>query len=81
MANEGTTVRGYKNSNGQINLGRTVPERRGSDHRQYVYVMHCPNCVRNYGANGSDIHDRKCPFCQGGKLGEPLDGNEFDWRP
>ena len=80
MPNKGTTHRGFLNPNRQTNLGRTNPARLGSDHYQYVYVMQCRDCNQNYGANGSDIHDRKCPFCQGGKLGEPLGGDECSWR-
>jgi hypothetical protein len=26
-----------------------------------------------YGVNGSDIHDRQCPSCQGGETGLPLE--------
>ena len=81
MANKGTTVRGYENRNGQVNLGRTDPVRSGSGSNQYVYVLHCPCCGRNYGSNGADIFQRKCPSCQGGKAGEPLVGDEYDWRP
>ena len=81
MAGKGWTNPGSENHNGQINLGITNPPRDGSDHLQKVYVMHCPECVCNYGANGSDIHLRKCPCHQGGKPGEPLLGDEPDWRP
>ena len=62
MAGKGWTDPGSVNRNDQMNLGPTNPLRRGSDHGQYVYVMHCPVCERNYGANGSDIWQRKCPF-------------------
>ena len=61
-----TTERGYENRNGQINLGVTAPPRHGTDRGQYVYVMHCPVCARNYGVNGSDIFERKCPTHLGG---------------
>ena len=85
MASKGSTEPGYVNRNGQINLGRTNPRRRGSDHLQYVYVMHCPVCVYNYGANGSDIHLRLCPnHWQDGRIGmpgEPLQGDEWALRP
>ena len=83
MEGKGWTNPGSKNRNCQINLGRTNPPRRGSDHNNDVFVMHCPVCIRNYGANGSDIHLRLCPnhFERGqkGKPGEPLQGDEFDW--
>ena len=80
MTGKGWTEPGSVNRNGQINLGPTCPRRHGSDHGQYVYVIHCPDCKRNYGANGSDIWDRKCPFHQEGRSGEPLQGDEPDWR-
>ena len=81
MLGEGWTNPGCKNQNCQINLGRTSPPRRGSGHLQNVYVMHCPCCELNYGANGADIWLRKCPFHQEGKPGEPFQGDEVDWRP
>ena len=81
MAGKGWTDPCSKNYNGQINLGLANPPRRGSDHLQYIYVMHCPACVQNYGANGSDIWQRKCPHHQGGARGELLQGTEREWRP
>ena len=62
-----TTDAGYLNPNGQTVVRRT--DLRGTDHRQYIYVLRCTNCRFEYGANGSDIHDRKCPRCQGGAPG------------
>lgn len=59
-----STAVGYVNSNNQRNMGRT--ELRGTDHEQYLYKMHCDNCGHVYHANGSDIHLKKCPHCQGG---------------
>jgi hypothetical protein len=64
-----TTVKGYINRNRQINLGRVEPLTRGTDHEQYVYKILCGHCGKDYGANGSDIFQRKCPSCQGGKPG------------
>lgn len=74
---KGTTRVGYKNRNGQKNLGRTVPPRAGNDYGQYVYIMRCLKCGKNYGANGSDIFQRKCPFHQGGKPGLKLFAGEM----
>jgi hypothetical protein len=65
-----TTRPGYTNSNGQTVIEPTGL--RGTDHMQYVYALRCGRCNRDYGANGSDIHIRKCPFCQGGAPGLPL---------
>ena len=78
---KGSTDPGYVNRNCQINLGRTDPARQGSDHGQYVYVMHRPKCGTNYGANGTDIFQRKCPNCQQGAPGLPLMGDEVNWQP
>jgi hypothetical protein len=64
---KGTTVTGYGNLNGQATIRDT--QLPGTDHLQYIYQLACSHCGHNYGANGSDIHDRKCPKCQGGKPG------------
>jgi len=72
----GTTEPRFKNRNGQINLGRTDPARTGTDKFQFVYIMRCPICGKNYGSNGSDIFQRKCPCHQGGKAGPPLQPQE-----
>src|SRR3954469_1026027 len=63
----GTTIPGYKNRNGQVVVWNT--ELPGTDHLQFIYKLGCSNCGAVYGANGSDIHDRKCPECQGGASG------------
>lgn len=70
MAREdkGTTRIGFINRNRQVNIRSTgLP---GSDHRQTIYVLQCQPCGEAYGANGSDIHLRRCPACQGGRPGE-----------
>ena len=65
-----STKIGFKNRNGQENLGCTgLP---GTDHCQLVYHLKCTKCGAEYGANGSDIHIRKCPKCGGGKPGLAL---------
>lgn len=59
-----TTEVGYHNRNGQINIRPLgIP---GTDHGQSLYQLACTHCGTNYAANGSDIHLRKCPLCQGG---------------
>ena len=72
-----TTVIGHTNRNQQVNLGYDSPN--GSDHNQKVYALRCDRvlpsgqkCGHIYGANGSDIHIRLCPKCQGGQPGLPL---------
>lgn len=60
-----TTTTGFINKNQQKNNGKT--NMRGTDHCQYFYKMECTLCGHNYYANGTDIHIRKCPKCQGGR--------------
>jgi hypothetical protein len=70
QAGRGTTRIGFCNRNGQVNEAKTgLP---GNDHNQTVYQMRCTFCENRYGANGSDIHLRKCPSCQGGRPGLSL---------
>ena len=68
-ANSGgkTTKAGYVNKNGQEVLQAT--DLPGNDHNQVVYVLCCGSCGYRYGANGSDIWQRKCPSCGGGAAG------------
>jgi len=62
-----TTVPGWSNRNLQKVIRDTgLP---GTDHLQRVYELRCGKCGHSYGANGSDIHLRKCPSCQGGRPG------------
>lgn len=67
---KGETVQiGFINRNNQLCLGtRGVA---GTDHMQFSYRMVCLEeyCGHIYGANGSDVFQRKCPKCQGGKQG------------
>ena len=61
--NKGTTAIGYVNRNRQTVVRKTsLP---GNDFGQKVYVLKCgrPRCGREYGANGSDIWQRRCPYC------------------
>ena len=68
---EKTTAPGYENRNRQVVVRPT--NLSGTDHLQKVYVLRCGACGREYGANGSDIYQRKCPYCQDGKPGLPTD--------
>ena len=65
MAN--TTVPGTTNRNGQMVLRKT--DMRGNDHNQMVYILRCNRCAHEYGANGSDLWQRRCPECDGGRPG------------
>lgn len=66
-----STVEGYMNGKGQQVVRRT--DRPGTDHLQVVYVLRCTECGHIYGANGSDIHLRRCPECQAGRPGLPYE--------
>jgi len=63
----GTTQVGYVNRNGQemVRLTSNV----GNGHRQYVYVLRCRGCGHEYGVNGADIFQRRCPVHDGGAPG------------
>lgn len=69
---KGTTEVGYRNRNGQIVLRKT--DLPGNDHMQMTYVLRCEQCQHQYGANGSDIFQRRCPAHDGGAEGLPIDG-------
>jgi hypothetical protein len=62
-----STTPGFTNPHGQTVVRRT--ETPGTDHLQWVYVLRCGSCGSEYGANGSDCWQRRCPSCQGGKPG------------
>ena len=64
-----TTAIGYVNRNNQKNHGtRSVA---GTDFGQLSYRLECQEdgCGCVYGANGTDVFQRKCPNCQGGNPG------------
>jgi hypothetical protein len=64
---KGTTKIGFVSRRGQVVVRPTGIA--GTDHGQKVYQVACSKCGHNYGSNGSDIHDHKCPKCQGGHEG------------
>ena len=63
----GSTRIGFVNRNAQVNMRAT--DLPGNDHLQKIYVLRCEHCGHEYGANGSDIFQRKCPNCQDGAAG------------
>jgi hypothetical protein len=65
-----TTQIGYVNRNNQRCEG--TQDLPGNDNLQYSYKMVCQLCGHEYGANGSDVFQRKCPLCQGGEPGIPF---------
>ncbi|MGA7341090.1 MAG: hypothetical protein WBE72_17570 [Terracidiphilus sp.] len=62
-----TTVTGYVNHKGQVVIRNTGL--RGTDHGQTVYQLGCSICGHVYGANGADIHLRRCPMHDRGRPG------------
>lgn len=64
---KGTTAPGYVNGKGQEVVRATGLA--GTDYGQSVYVLRCGRCGHEYGANGSDIFQRRCPKCDGGAPG------------
>ena len=54
-----TTRSGFENRNGQIVAMPT--SKSGTDHNQYMYILRCKHCGTVYGANGTDIWERRCP--------------------
>jgi PHP family Zn ribbon phosphoesterase len=62
-----TTETGYVNRHLQKVIRRT--NFKGNGHLQYVYQLACSKCGENYGANGADIFERRCPACDGGAPG------------
>lgn len=63
---KGTTAIGYVNKHGNRVLQKT--DQPGNDHLQRTYVLQCPS-GHDFGSNGSDLWQRKCPTCQGGAAG------------
>jgi hypothetical protein len=66
---ESTTAIGYRNRDDQVVLHRT--DLSGSRLYQRVYLMRCDQCGHEYGVDGCDVHNRRCPNCQGGPPGLP----------
>ena len=62
-----STEIGYFNPNGQQCEGHCGVEE--TDSKQFAYKTECTHCGYVYGTNGSDMHERKCPQCQGGAPG------------
>jgi hypothetical protein len=62
-----STTPGFVNANGQEVVRKT--ELPGNLPGQKVYVLRCETCKSSYGANGCDIHIRRCPSCQKGAPG------------
>jgi hypothetical protein len=66
------TELGYVSRNDQCVIRDETIQR--DDRRLKIYVLRClnPDCRNEYGATGSEVHQRKCPNCQGGRPGFPV---------
>jgi len=64
---ERTTSIAYRNDRGQEVIRKTMLA--GTLPYQKVYVLRCGDCGHEYGANGCEVHARRCPQCQGGSPG------------
>ena len=62
-----STSPGWENRNSQVVIRNTGLE--GTDSGQSVYELECKHCRNRYGANGTDIWQRRCPNCQRGRPG------------
>ena len=60
---ERTTRIGYRNEYGQEVIRKT--QSAGTVPDRPVFVLRCGDCAHEYGANGSEIHSRRCPQCRG----------------
>jgi hypothetical protein len=67
MADAATTDKGFVNKNGQVVIRNTG--KPGSDYNSKTYQLGCSLCGNVYGANSTDIFERKCPNCQRGAKG------------
>lgn len=62
-------VIGAVNRNGQ-HLLQDLNRASATHPSAKIYRLRCLFCGHNYGANGCDVHIRKCPECQEGRPGE-----------
>jgi hypothetical protein len=70
-----STRPGYVNRHGQVVIRNTgLP---GTDYGQKVYQLSCSACGHVYGANGADIHLRRCPLHDRGAPGLPYQEGIF----
>ena len=70
-----STRPGFVNHRGQVVIRKT--DLPGTDYGQVVYQLGCSICGHVYGANGSDIHLRRCPLHDRGAPGLPYEEGIF----
>ena len=66
---------GDVNKNKQELINKTQHENGNNPHAK-IWIVQCTLCNFVYGINGFDFHIRKCPDCQNGRKGEPIEGWE-----
>jgi Zn finger protein HypA/HybF involved in hydrogenase expression len=72
---QGTNQPGSVNRNAQRVIRDTgLP---GTEQGQTAFALECEQCQHRYATNGSDIFERRCPKCQSGKSGIPIDAGEL----
>lgn len=57
---------GFVNASKQLVVGLGDQYISNHEHGE-AWVLRCLECSYEYGANGCDVHIRKCPKCQGGQ--------------
>lgn len=63
---------GEQNKNKQI-LMRKTPQKSTTHPFALIWVMRCSRCNHEYGCNGCDAHERRCPQCNPDvNPGEPI---------
>jgi hypothetical protein len=67
---ECTTAVGYRNVYRQEVIRKTAVA--GPRPYQRMYDLRCGDCGHEYGTEGCDVHNRRCPRCQGGPWGPPI---------
>lgn len=66
-----TTEPGFVNPNRQV-VERATGSPSAVRRNQTIYALRCRDCGFTYGCNGLDVKERRCPSCQGGVAGEPV---------
>ena len=61
---------GDTNNRGHVMIAKIC--RPGTDHNATLWHMRCAECEHEFGANGTDFHNRRCPACQYGAPGLAL---------
>lgn len=74
-AAKGTTEIGFVNRNGQVVIRNT--KKPGTDYGATIIQLGCSVCGHVYGANSTDVFERKCPEHPRNKRDKGKPGLEF----